>query len=459
LGDSLLASYLLGLDQIRERSLEYRLQSGTSFAEGQKEKGPTKVGTLNPDNPIDLRFDVAPKEAIDYFKRKKIVSKSRFNKLEADARHAAFTVGGVYRQDVLQGFHREITRALETGATQRETVKRFKSILAGAGHEQLGDFHLETVFRTNMGMAYGVGRRRGMEEVTDDLPYWTYHAVGDDRTRPTHQALDGVTLRFDNEFWASHYPQWEFNCRCSVTPADSLPDDYDPRNPSGRMTEYGDPVVDLSYDDDGVPVKAEVGTSLLDLGLVGKFRGIPSQLGLRDVIEDGAARAEASRAVDAPHLVIAKGIEIANEPVEHLHFFDRDGELVSSFTGQQDDVFYDLTAEEEKRVAFELHNHPDSVSFSLGDILGAARLGVEESRVVSPRFVYTMQPPPGGWTKDLIKQLEPAFAAARLQVVRDLQREVVNRAIKVQDFPEEERHRTWKKVAQDLGLRYKRLKR
>lgn len=140
--------------------------------------------------------------------------------------------------------------------------------------------------RTNCQVAYGVGRRQAFEEVAADLPLWQYHAVLDDRTRPRHRALDGLTLPADHEFWNEHYPPWGFNCRCTVTAMAKMPTGYNHQNPSGEA--------ELVYDKSGIPAKAEVGTAVYDLN-VGKFKGIPAQGGLGEVIEAGAKRAKESR--------------------------------------------------------------------------------------------------------------------------------------------------------------------
>jgi SPP1 gp7 family putative phage head morphogenesis protein len=273
----LLASYLLGLDHARDVSRptsDLRPLTSISFQD-----------------PVTHSFDVPPQEAIDYFKGKKIVRKKAFEKLSSEARSASFTVSGVYKNDVLIGFRDELATALAEGRTQQETVKRFRDILAGAGHKQLSDFHLETVFRTNMQTAYGVGRRRSLEELKDDLPFWQYHATMDDRTRPRHAALNGMIQPHDSAFWDEHFPPWDFNCRCLVDATSELPRDYDPRNPSGERDEYGAPLVQVSYDGQGMPAKAEYGTTLYDLK-VGNFAGVPRGATLKSAIEAGV---EASR--------------------------------------------------------------------------------------------------------------------------------------------------------------------
>lgn len=237
-------------------------------------------------DPLQSRFDLPPKEAVEYFQSKKIIRKKAFEKLRREARAGAFTVGGVYKEQVLQGFRDEIRISLEQGRTQAATINRFQQILAGAKHKQLGEFHLETVFRTNMQTAYGVGRRQGLEEVKDDLPFWRYNAVMDDRTRPKHAALSGVVLSANHEFWDTHFAPWDFNCRCTITATFDTPADYDPHNPTGLKDEFGEPLVQLSYDRYGNPAKAEYGTTVYDLQ-AGSFSGVPPVVTLLNAIEAG----------------------------------------------------------------------------------------------------------------------------------------------------------------------------
>jgi SPP1 gp7 family putative phage head morphogenesis protein len=262
LGEGLLVAYLLA---------RHHVESGS---------------TADFADPVNVNFNVPPAEAIAYFRNKQIVTRKQFDALFAEARSAAFTVGGIYRKDVLAAFKEEIARALELGTPQREVIKGFRSILSGAGHEKLGEYHLEVIFRTNVQVAYGTGRRRAMEEIADELPLWQYSAVLDDRTRPTHRALDGIILPSDHPFWDEHYPPWGFSCRCVAVALASYPEGYDHLNPSGEAQ--------LVYDKSGSPMKAEYGTAVHDLS-AGRFQGIPRQGGLRETIEAGVERARKDR--------------------------------------------------------------------------------------------------------------------------------------------------------------------
>ncbi|EGV05042.1 phage Mu protein F-like protein [Haemophilus pittmaniae HK 85] len=64
--------------------------------------------------------------------------------------------------------------------------------------------------------AYSAARYQRMRDNVDNRPYWQYSAVGDERTRPAHLALNGKIYRYDDPFWATFYPPNGFNCRCSV---------------------------------------------------------------------------------------------------------------------------------------------------------------------------------------------------------------------------------------------------
>lgn len=57
-----------------------------------------------------------------------------------------------------------------------------------------------------------------MDRQRDVFPFWQYQSADDERVRDTHAALDGKVFPANSSFWQSHYPPWEFGCRCFVTP-------------------------------------------------------------------------------------------------------------------------------------------------------------------------------------------------------------------------------------------------
>lgn len=55
-----------------------------------------------------------------------------------------------------------------------------------------------------------------MQETKENRPYLKYITVGDARTRPEHEVLDGIIRHIDDPFWISNYPPNGKGCRCTV---------------------------------------------------------------------------------------------------------------------------------------------------------------------------------------------------------------------------------------------------
>lgn len=467
----ILASYLLALDNIREENAVKIKSKKAEFADGDER---LKITTWLPNGKDGeatsiefpklnqkLRFDVKPEEAIDYFQRKQIVTKKEFNKLSREAKAGAFYVAGVYKQDVLNAFHQEITDALESGQSRQKTIKGFKEILDGAGHKELGNFHLETVMRANMQTAYGVGRRRAMEEVAEDLPFWEYVAVNDDRTRPTHKALDGIVYPAAHEFWDEHYPPWGFNCRCSVIASFDYPPNYNHSRPNKDTR--------IAYDKKGLPAKAEYLNQVVDLKAT-NFAGVPKISSLEQVFKEAANRAQQTRQRErddykTPQSVIDRAKEIRNESVEYMHLYDANGNLLYRQRGSADTVDIEIPDDiaQQSVGGIDLHNHPREAartfeSFSLDDVINAIDWKLKESLVVTKNYLYSMRPPKSGWNDSLKDSITESFWRHDAEVMRDFFERFRSGELTLTQIKDEVRHSVWKNVAKEFGLRYKRRK-
>ncbi len=438
LADGLLAAYLLALYQQQSAKV-------AEFAE------------------FSTGFELPPKEAIEFFRDKKVMTRRDFDRKDAESRRAAFTVSGINKLDTIESFKSEIATALSDGKTQQQTVKRFKEILAGAGHKQLGDFHLETVYRTNMQTAYGVGKRKALSESATLLPFWTYSAVLDDRTRPHHAALDGVTLPADHPFWDENFPPRGFNCRCTVFASATMPDDYNYENPSGQA--------EITYDADGKPAKAEIGTTVIDLQ-VEKFPGVPKRGDLQEVLTIRATEA-AARKLPTPQAVLDHEAKIRFDQRETLSFFDHDGKLLYRKIGEPDQVEFGTTDYEEKLLKGSVmtHNHRTNTevsqddpgwkgkSFSIDDVQVAAEIEIAELRSVSFAYRHSMRPPIGGWNKALGEEIALAFEINYAKVYARLEMSYLRDEISYLELDMEATHEAWRLTAQQYKLKYKREER
>ena len=183
---------------------------------------------------VDLFYAIGlpPEKAIEYLKSKGYAITWSWRDLWERAQAKAFTVAGVTAQDVLEDIRGAIDEALKEGKTFTGFEDDIKPILQRKGWwgrnaqvdtttgevfgKSLDPYRLRTIYQTNMQTAYMAGRYASQIENIDNRPYWEYVAINDNRTRPSHKAMDGKVLRYDDPFWDSFYPPNGFNCRCRV---------------------------------------------------------------------------------------------------------------------------------------------------------------------------------------------------------------------------------------------------
>lgn len=95
----------------------------------------------------------------------------------------------------------------------------FKNKAAGIT-ETFNDRWQRTEHRTAIQVAESASQYRQLKKTVKLLPLWVYRTVGDDRVRPEHELLDGLTLPADAPEWNRIYPPNDWNDRCWV---DAIP--------------------------------------------------------------------------------------------------------------------------------------------------------------------------------------------------------------------------------------------
>lgn len=160
--------------------------------------------------------------AVAFIRAKAAISPESYGRLPAQLKLRAFTTAAASDVHTLRAVL-DALADLPAGADWNAKRREIAGLLGG-GAEADADVRAAMraraalIVRTVGRQAYAAARYAEMKEQADVFPYWRYVAVGDERTRPEHQALDGVVLPQDDAFWSTHYPPWDWGCRCTVEP-------------------------------------------------------------------------------------------------------------------------------------------------------------------------------------------------------------------------------------------------
>lgn len=114
---------------------------------------------------------------------------------------------------------KEIYRLLTNEDGTARTWKEFRQD-AMRVCEKYNQRWLQTEFNQAHATAKAARKWQGYQRNADLYPNLRYRAVRDERTRRSHQMLDGYVIPIDDPFWDKYYPPNDWNCRCSVQPTD-----------------------------------------------------------------------------------------------------------------------------------------------------------------------------------------------------------------------------------------------
>lgn len=153
-------------------------------------------------------------EALAWFRARVPMTDTQYTELEQRAGDKAFWVTGAANLDTVNDVWQALERALEQGITLDDFKKAVSAKLArewGAPNAT----RVETIFRTNVQLAYSAGRYRQQmaPAVARSRPYGEFIALLDARSSEICPPLNGIILPLDHPWWTSHYPPLHHNCR------------------------------------------------------------------------------------------------------------------------------------------------------------------------------------------------------------------------------------------------------
>lgn len=165
------------------------------------------------------RFDVAPREAIDFLRGKLDLPTRTWLDIWQEAHSAAFVVAGAESKALVADFHDAVAKAIEQGETLETFRKDFDRIVAEHGWSYQGsrNWRSQIIFQTNLRMAYAAGRWQQIERVKEARPYLRYvHLDPQAHPRPLHRSWHNTVLPVDDPWWRTHFPPNGWYCHCSV---------------------------------------------------------------------------------------------------------------------------------------------------------------------------------------------------------------------------------------------------
>lgn len=157
--------------------------------------------------------------AKEFFVARKVISKDMFEKLTAEMKRRAFTVGRDADKTVIGLINEKLNASLADGISIEDFITDIDMAFDTLGLTALQPYHLNTVFMSNILTAAGEGRKQVVDELdAEEFPFRQVVAVDDSRTRDSHRLINGFTARKDDPVWDWLKTPFSYNCRCGIWP-------------------------------------------------------------------------------------------------------------------------------------------------------------------------------------------------------------------------------------------------
>lgn len=174
-----------------------------------------------------------PREALEFFRAKRLRPSFSYLDVAAEEHALAFTVAKSAGFDILDDINSALDAHLAEGKTFASFRRELEPVLQKAGWwgerevtdpetgekvlAQLGSpRRLRTIFRANMRSARAAGQWQRIQRTKRTHPYLLYRASSSVERRAEHLGWVGTLLPADDPWWNDHFPPNGWGCKCWV---------------------------------------------------------------------------------------------------------------------------------------------------------------------------------------------------------------------------------------------------
>lgn len=163
-----------------------------------------------------------PKEALKYFKKKKLKPSFSHQEVWREEHTNAFTIAKITNERILGDLQNIIERSISEGTTFVEFKRQAMPLLEQAGWvphaKEFGGVasRLETIYDTNMRMARAAGQWQRIQRNKKAMPYGLYMLGPSANHRDEHVSWAGTILPIDDPWWQTHMPPNGYGCKCHI---------------------------------------------------------------------------------------------------------------------------------------------------------------------------------------------------------------------------------------------------
>lgn len=154
--------------------------------------------------------------ATQFMKARLNLSEERLKPLRKKYQGMAVNVNHTIDELVQKKTHQALSEIVQRGMHVREGMMHLRNRLNTMGIAADNPWLLETAVRSQIHLAYSAGRWNMNQhpDIQEILWGYWYSTAGDERVRPTHEAMEGARYPKDSAFWDANFAPCGFNCRC-----------------------------------------------------------------------------------------------------------------------------------------------------------------------------------------------------------------------------------------------------